>query len=367
MVLTIVALCVSTLGFETRPVLTEVRVCASVYHGAPQLVAQDISKLQAQAQAGDATAQLKLAQAYRDGDGVAKDEHAAFSWYRKAAEQGNSEAQNFVDEIYRFGQGVDQNKEEAVRWWHMSARQCNASAMWSLGAAYYNGDGVDIDDGLSYAWFLLAKKAGSERAIEAVQRAESTLRNSDIAAGLRQIGEMYERGDYLPRNQTEATHWLLEAAKKGDADAQSEIAVKLVTGLGIAQDLGQAQYWCNQLEKKQDIRTGYCMGYLYQNGLKDAGKARKRFGHASDSGYGPAITALAQMEVTGEGGKIDRVAACVLYARLAIAKDVDSPRSLANLKSEMSDKEWKKVEKQLLSIHIDTEKLDALLLKVSPQ
>lgn len=124
--------------------------------------AQDSAHLQAQAEGGNATAQLRLARAYESGVGVPQDDGLAALWYRRAAEQGNSEAQDTLGAKYLVGQGLEQNKEEAVKWFRVSARQGNANAMYHLGAAYYNGDGVPIDDSFSYAWFTLAKKRATK-------------------------------------------------------------------------------------------------------------------------------------------------------------------------------------------------------------
>jgi len=73
--------------------------------GQTQPAVQDISQLQTQAERGDATAQLILAQAYERGEGVPKNGELAASWYRKAAEQGNSEAQERLGVLYLIGEG----------------------------------------------------------------------------------------------------------------------------------------------------------------------------------------------------------------------------------------------------------------------
>lgn len=167
--------------------------------GAVRLSAQNIAQLKAQAEGGNAAAQLQLARAYDSGAGVPQDEQLAAKWYRTAAEQGNSEAQDSLGTKYLIGQGLEQNKEAAVSWFRKSARQGNASAMFHLGAAYYNGDGVHIDDSLSYAWFTLAKEAGSQSGTEAVQRAESELKARTINNSLKRIAEMYEKGESLQK------------------------------------------------------------------------------------------------------------------------------------------------------------------------
>jgi TPR repeat protein len=323
--------------------------------------AQDISQLQALAAGGDAGSQLKLAQAYEKGEGVPQDPEIAFRWYRKAADQGDARAQNRVGEMYRAGEGVPGDKQEAVRWYQKSARQGNAEAMCNLGAAYYNGDGVSINDSLSYAWFLLEKEKGCDSAGDAVQRAEASLEPKAFARAFGQIASMYEKGEYLPTNQSEAARWWLKAAMKGDTDAELATALHLLNGSGVPQDFGQGRSWCNEARKADDARGAYCMGYIYQRGLgaeRDAGKARKFYAQATARRYVPAMRALADMEASGEGGKVDRVSACLLYARLAARGDIDALRSLAKVKGQMDSKEWKKVADQLHFFQIDRRKLE---------
>ena len=48
------------------------------------------------AEAGHVAAQLRLADMYRTGEGVAKDEAEALAWFRRAAAQGSVPAQFFV-------------------------------------------------------------------------------------------------------------------------------------------------------------------------------------------------------------------------------------------------------------------------------
>lgn len=331
---------------------------------------QNAPPLQAQAETGDPAAQLNLARAYERGDGVARDEQKAAEWYRKAAEAGNAVAQNRLGEMYRSGEGVKENKQAAVEWYHKSARHGNADAMCNLGAAYYNGDGADTDDSLSYAWFTLAKRAGCERAAEAVERAESQLRPSAITQGIKRIAEMYDRGEFLPENQVEAAAWWLRAAERGDPDARLAYATKLINGQGVAQDLEQGHALCSKAVKEGDSRGDYCMGYLYQRGLGvtlNTKKARNWYERGATRGNPGAIKALAQMEVAGEGGKVDRLKACLLYAALAAAGDKDALRSLARLKKEVSANDWSKIEKQLPEMRVDPAKLDSALLQVDAQ
>ena len=55
---------------------------------------ESFTKLQMEAEAGNANAQSNLGRIYEAGDGVPKDAVKAVEWYQKAAVQGNAVAQS---------------------------------------------------------------------------------------------------------------------------------------------------------------------------------------------------------------------------------------------------------------------------------
>jgi TPR repeat protein len=332
--------------------------------------AQDIAQLKAQAEGGDATAELKLARAYESGVGVTQDDRLATLWYEKAAEQGNAEAQDALGARYLIGQSVQQNKNEAVKWFRQSARQGNANAMYHLGATYYNGDGVGVDFSLSYAWFLLAEEGGNQRAREAVKRAESELKPIAIDRAFEQIAEMYEEGGSLRENHDEAARWWSKAAARGDRDAQVGLALSLVRGSGSPSDISRGRKICNEAAKDHNHRAEYCMGYIFQHGFgvkRDAKKARSWYALAAGKDYVQAIRTLAPMEATGDGGKIDRVGAFLLYAKLAERGDQDALHSLGKLRPQITPKEWQELQEPLRTIRIDPSRLDKVLQRMDAE
>jgi TPR repeat protein len=328
------------------------------------LTPQKVSTLQARASSGDATAQLKLAHAYESGNGVPQDNQKAAVWCKKAAEQGDAAAQALLGFLYLTGQGVDRNKQEAVKWFHKAAFQGNGEAMFNLGASYYNGDGVSQDEDQAYAWFLLAKEAGSPPATAAVLREETALDAGDINESYDDIGNMYDGGTDLPKDEQRAAKWFIKSAMRGDTSAQLAMADRFLNGIGVAQDFVEGKHWCEEASKKGDSRGTYCVGVIYQRGLgvpRNPKEARKWYERAATQDNRPATMALAEMDITGEGTKPNRLAACLLYAKLVREGDQDALKDLVKLKTQMKAKEWKKVERQLPSIGIDAKKLNALL------
>lgn len=270
--------------------------------------------------------------------------------------------------MYRAAEGVPRDKTEALRWYHLSARQGNGEAMCNLGAAYYNGDGTTTDDSLSYAWFLLAKDAGCSRAEDAVKRAELRLKLDQVKTAYEDLARLYETGEFLPANESVAVHWWQLAADRGDEDAEFEMATRLVPGKGLPQDIPAARQWCDKVRKSSEGRGNFCLAITYQTGpesSRDLKKARSLYERASTYGdYSPAMSSLAQMEAAGQGGKLDRVSASVLYAQLIRKRDPQALSALANVKSQMNDKEWAQVEKRLITKGIDPKKLGELLQQV---
>jgi len=293
----------------------------------------------------------------------------AITQLQARAEGGDAEAQNRLGEKYLTGEGIDQNKEVAVLWFRKSARQGNADAMCNLGIAYYNGAGVAINDSLSLAWFLAAQKAGCERAAEAVPRAESELSPWAITKAYELLADMYQQGEALPHDQAEALRWWQKAASRGDTDVELALALIFLEGNGVPQDVAQGRHWCQELQQQHKSEGAYCFGYIYQHGLEgaaDAAKARKFYTQAIAGHYVPAMRALAGMEARGEGGKIDRVSASLLYARLAARGDHEALQSLATIKRQMSPKDWKQVESQFHLFQIDPRRIENDLDRLGP-
>lgn len=330
----------------------------------------DLVQLRAEAEGGNALAQLKLARAYQAGTGVSRDNALAAMWYRRAAEQGNPEAQDSLGQKHLIGEGLEKNLAEALEWFHKSARQGNPSAMYHLGAAYYNGDGVEVNDAQAYAWFRLAKEAGYPKAIEATARIESELKPQTITVGLENIAEMYEKGGDLPENRAEAARWWSAAAMRGDEDANVGMAFNILRAESAQRDdLNKARQACMKAAAHRNHRAEYCLGYLYQHGLgvtPNAKRARRWYELAADKGQPEATRTLAVMEAAGEGGKVDRVGAFLLYARLLEMRDKDALRSLSVLRSEITPKEWKLLQQPLLHMRIDPAKLDNVLHSEGP-
>ncbi len=157
-------------------------------------------------------AYLDLAEMYRVGQELPKNEAAAAKWYRKAADTGSLSAQVHLAAMMILGQLVPPDykqaqewcesaakknyspgafcmgllyrngvlgrasEAEAVKWFSRAAELGNGSAMIYLGRDYWKGNGVKQDTEKAYEWLLLARSAGSLEAEEDIESIRKELK-----------------------------------------------------------------------------------------------------------------------------------------------------------------------------------------------
>jgi len=136
--------------------------------------------LLAKANAGDASAQLKVGESYaraaatdQDRDQVAEDYKQAATWYRKAADQGNIAGELELAALYRDGGGRSfaRDTAQAAAWYGKAADQGDTGAQGTLGLLYAMGQGVPRSDVDAYFWLdLAASVPGPKQAQYAANR-----------------------------------------------------------------------------------------------------------------------------------------------------------------------------------------------------
>lgn len=179
---------------------------------------QNMATLQLRAAAGDAEAQVRLADDYFTGNGIGQDYAQAFEWYKKAANAGNPEAQTELGLMYAKGYDVvpvDYN--EAIRWTRIAAEQGYVGAEYNLGVAYDNGLGVTADLVTAFSWYLKAAEQGY-----------------DIAQF--NVGTMYELGQGVRADPVQARTWYQKAADQGNAPARYNLGNMYIVGKGGEKD-----------------------------------------------------------------------------------------------------------------------------------
>lgn len=141
-----------------------------------QQVPQD---LLADAEAGDAGAQLLLGHMYANGQGGAPQDFAeAVKWFTRAAEQGSGDAQFMLGSMYAEGRGVTQDYQRAVKWYAMAAEQGNVEIQIMLGIMYAEGQNVAQDLNKAIKWFNMAAAQGNTQAQQYLQQIFAAMREN---------------------------------------------------------------------------------------------------------------------------------------------------------------------------------------------
>lgn len=113
------------------------------------------------AEAGDAKAQLELAEMYESGDGVKPDIQQTVKWTTKAADQGFPDAQFKMGWMYANGIGLRQDFAAAAKWYRLAATFHNhTEAQFRLGELYFSGRGVEHDYGKAIQHYTQAASKG---------------------------------------------------------------------------------------------------------------------------------------------------------------------------------------------------------------
>ena len=199
--------------------------CVLQVHGQQaEPVAQALARIKANAEKGDAGAQLDLGLLYASGRGVARDVVKAAKWHRKAADQGLPQAQYHLGLDYANGEGVKINQTEASKWFRMAADQGLVEAQYELGLRCLSGRGVPESGSEAVDWFR--KSAGQ-----------------GFAPSLYQLGNCYFQGTGVPKNIEEGIKRIRGAAESGLAAAQNKLGACYQKGEGVPKDEVQAYKW----------------------------------------------------------------------------------------------------------------------------
>ena len=182
------------------------------------------AQLQARAEAGDGFAEAALGRLYLEGWSVPRDVLRARQHFEYGASLGNAAAQNSLGVMLRDGLGVVGDVEGAAQ------PDVAAAQHWFTRAA---------DQHLPEAQFNLAALLWTETAgPEVVQRSLGLMRRAaeaDLRIAQTELGRQLGGYGALPValcDADQARHWLTQAARRGDADAQHHLGLLLLGGFG---------------------------------------------------------------------------------------------------------------------------------------
>lgn len=130
----------------------------------------------ARADAGDADAQVAIAEMYNLGQGIERNYEQAVVYLRKAAEQGHARAQFALAVMLYRGHGVPKDEEAAEQWTRKAAEQGNAAGQYFLGTLYLEGTAVPKSIPDAFVWFTLSAKGDDPRMAAEARKISDGLR-----------------------------------------------------------------------------------------------------------------------------------------------------------------------------------------------
>lgn len=124
--------------------------------------------------AGNAKAQITLADGHQSGRGVERDLKSAIHWYREAALQGEPWAMYYLGELYRLGDyGLEPDLQEAILWYLAGAELSHPECQYSLGLIGEENSLSSVAEKSTREWFELAAAQGHDDARAQLSALES--------------------------------------------------------------------------------------------------------------------------------------------------------------------------------------------------
>jgi uncharacterized protein len=134
-------------------------------------------------------------------------------------------------------------------------------------------------------------------------------------AGLKEGVAAYEAGN-LPLAFKE----FRDAAEKGEADCQFNLALMYEKGIGVAKDEKEAVVWYRKSAEQGNSNAQFNLGVLYENGrgcAVDFAQANQWYRKASVQGDALAIGNLGMLYLRGDGGTTNKIAGLALLLQSA--------------------------------------------------
>ena len=177
-----------------------------------------------------------------------------------------------ADAQYRKG-----NLAEAFEGFRTCAEAGCGRAQFNLGVMFHNGEGVAKDDVEAARWMQCAAELGSCPVGATCAGPGGTvcaaLASQGIVRAQCNLGTMYDKGEGVEKNATEAVRWYRRAAEQGDAFGQFMLGDMYRNGEGVAHDEAEAMHW-NQLAADQDLAIAY---FYLPSETKSGGGGKERY------------------------------------------------------------------------------------------
>ncbi len=182
----------------------------------------------------------------------------------------------------------------ALQEWRPLAEQGHAEAQHNLGNMYNDGEGVTKDNRQAVFWYRKSAEHGNAKAQF-------------------KLGYMYANGWGVTQDDSQAEIWFRKAAEQdrlrkvaeqGDAIAQLYFGVMYLNGWGISKDYGQAAFWLRKAAEQGNAKAQTNLGNTYAKGQgvpKNDRQAVSWYRKAAEQGLAPAQNILGAAYANGHG------------------------------------------------------------------
>ena len=190
---------------------------------------------------------------------------------------------------------------------------------------------------LSAAVMILAVRLAV--ADELVDAFKADAEQGDVAA-MSLLGYIYETGEGVPQNYTEAVRWYRMSAERGFALAQVSLGLMYVNGRGVPQNDTEAVRWYRMSAERGFAAAQVKLGIMYFTGRgvpRDDVEAVRLYRLAAEQGDGVGQIQLGMMYSLGQGVPRDDVQAYA-WMNIGIAQsgDEENRKFLETIAEEMT-------------------------------
>ena len=163
---------------------------------------------------------------------------------------------------------------------------------------------LQAEDGVNTSEFDRGKAAYLEKDYKTAYEILYPLAEEGNSQAQVTIGIMYDYGQGVDANATEAFKWYKLAAEQGIPIVQHDLGVKYFQGIGTKQDYLQAAKWWELSSNAGLPDSQFNLGLMHYRGIglqQDFDQARTLFNNAASQGHGHAQYSLAVMYAFGQG------------------------------------------------------------------
>lgn len=210
---------------------------------------------------------------------------------RPACEQATAADPQSRRLMFNYGRALDAAEDyaQALVWYRKAADAGSAAGMANIGRLYEDGTGVKKDIGEAVGWYRKSAVAGN-------------------SVGMNDLGAMYESGIGVRKDVREAMGWYRKAADAGNAIAMRNIGLLYRDGKGVKRDYGEAMTWYLKSVAAGDATAMTEIGWAHERGLgvpQDARKANDWYRKGALAGDGLGMNNLASSYAHGTGVERD--------------------------------------------------------------